>query len=235
MTPETNMDIALAPAESNRPDDGKRLLTPDEIKVSSFYLAVKRLADIVFSLAGIAALSWLFLIVAILIIIDDPHGSPFFSQPRVGKDGRVFRFWKFRSMVVNADKMVGSLQKLNEKDGPVFKIKDDPRITRLGKFLRKSSIDELPQLWNVLKGDMSIVGPRPPLPREVEKYTDYQRQRLMVTPGLTCYWQTQKNRDNVKFAQWVDLDIQYIRDRSLLVDLKLIFRTFMVVFTGQGH
>ena len=229
MTPEIKK-MAMPKADSK-----KRLLTEDEIRANGFYLVVKRLLDIVFSMLGIVALSWLFLIVAVIIFIDDPHGSPFFSQPRVGRNGKVFRFWKFRSMIVGADKLVGALQEQNEKDGPVFKIKDDPRITRIGKFIRKTSIDELPQLWNVLKGDMSIVGPRPPLPCEVEKYGEYERQRLLITPGLTCYWQVCKGRDDVGFDEWVDMDIKYIRNRSFVVDMELILRTVAVVFTGQGN
>ena len=232
MTPEADMDTRLDNIQEAKSYQ-RRLLTEDEIKASVFYLAVKRVLDIFFSLLGILALSWLFIIVALIIFIDDPHGSPLFSQQRVGKDGRVFRFWKFRSMIVGADEMVSDLKDQNEKDGPVFKIKDDPRITRIGKFIRKTSIDELPQLWNVLKGDMSIVGPRPPLPREVEVYDEYERQRLLITPGLTCYWQVCQNRDDVCFEDWVDMDIQYIRDRSFIEDCKLIIRTVVVVFTGQ--
>lgn len=216
-------------------ETGRRvLLDKDEIKAGGAYLFVKRLFDIVCSFLALVVLSPLFLLVALIIFIDDPHGSPFYSQQRVGKDGRLFRFWKFRSMVVNADELRAELEKDNEKDGPVFKIKDDPRITRVGKFIRKTSIDELPQLWNVLKGDMSIVGPRPPLPKEVETYDEYESQRLLVTPGLTCYWQARDSRDDIGFDDWVDLDVQYIRDRSAWVDLKLIFRTVWVVFSGQG-
>ena len=121
------------------------------------------------------------------------------------------------------------------KGGPVFKIADDPRITRVGKFIRKTSIDELPQLFNILKGDMSIVGPRPALPREVEQYSAYQAQRLFITPGLTCYWQIQPNRNDISFDEWVEMDIQYIRERSFLVDWKIIFKTIIVVLTKQGR
>ena len=232
MTPD--IDITMEHIQDKDYTSGE-LLTDEDIKASGFYLVVKRLFDIVFSLAGMVALSWLFLLISIAIFVDDPHGSPFYSQTRVGKDGRIFRLWKFRSMVIGADEMIGDLQKQNEKDGPVFKIKDDPRITRVGKFLRKTSIDELPQFWNVLKGDMSLVGPRPPLPSEVKKYNDYQRQRLTITPGLTCYWQTMPQRDNIGFDEWVALDLKYIRNRSFLEDIKLILRTVAVVFTGQGN
>ncbi len=229
MTPEIN----AVPGEEF--SSGRRvLLSKDEVRASGTYLFVKRLFDIVSSLLALVVLSPLFLVVALVIFIDDPHGSPFYSQQRVGKDGRLFRLWKFRSMVVNADELREELEAHNEKDGPVFKIKDDPRITRVGRFIRKTSIDELPQLWDVLKGDMSIVGPRPPLPKEVDAYNEYELQRLLVKPGLTCYWQASDRRDDIGFDDWVDMDVQYIRDRGCLVDLKLIFRTVAVVFSGQG-
>lgn len=229
MTPEIN----AVPGEEF--SSGRRvLLSKDEVRASGTYLFVKRLFDIVSSLLALVVLSPLFLVVALVIFIDDPHGSPFYSQQRVGKDGRLFRLWKFRSMVVNADELREELEAHNEKDGPVFKIKDDPRITRVGRFIRKTSIDELPQLWDVLKGDMSIVGPRPPLPKEVDAYNEYELQRLLVKPGLTCYWQASDRRDDIGFDDWVDMDVQYIRDRGCLVDLKLILRTVAVVFSGQG-
>jgi lipopolysaccharide/colanic/teichoic acid biosynthesis glycosyltransferase len=199
------------------------------------YWYVKRIFDIVASCAALIVLLPVFIIVSILIFVDDPHGSPFFTQTRVGRHGKTFKFYKFRSMVVNAEDMLDDLQEQNEKDGPVFKIKDDPRITRIGKFIRKTSIDELPQLINIIKGDMSIVGPRPSLPAEVEKYNSYQAQRLFVTPGLTCYWQSTPNRDDVPFDEWVDMDIRYIHDRTWLLDIKLIFKTISVIFTGQGE
>lgn len=213
----------------------RSILREDEMGANPAYIIIKRLFDICASLGAMIVLSPLFLVVAIIIFVDDPHGSPFYSQDRVGRDGRVFKFWKFRSMVVGADKMLEQLKEQNEKDGPVFKIKDDPRITRIGKFIRKTSIDELPQLWNVFKGDMSVVGPRPPLPSEVEQYSEYEKQRLLVTPGLTCYWQSSKNRDDISFEQWVDMDIQYIKDRSFWLDIKLILLTLKAVFTGQGN
>ena len=199
------------------------------------YWVVKRFFDIVLSSMAILVLSPVFLIVALAIYIDDPKGSPFFVQTRVGRHGKKFKFYKFRSMVSNAEELLDQLKEKNEKDGPVFKMKDDPRITRIGKFIRKTSIDELPQLFNILKGDMSIVGPRPSLPKEVSQYNDYQAQRLFVTPGLTCYWQASKKRDDISFDEWVDLDIKYILERSWFVDIKLIFKTFIVVFTGQGE
>lgn len=199
------------------------------------YWMGKRLFDIVCSALMLLVLSPLLLLVGLAIYLDDPHGSCLYSQKRVGRRGQVFRMWKFRSMVVNADQLQAELMKRNEKDGPVFKIKDDPRITRVGRFIRKTSIDELPQLWNVLKGDMSFVGPRPALPREVSLYSPFQRQRLLVTPGLTCYWQVSAKRDTIGFDEWVAMDLRYIYERSWLVDLKLIFKTVQVVLTGQGE
>ncbi|MCD8049659.1 MAG: sugar transferase [Clostridia bacterium] len=212
----------------------RRELKVKAVKNRRLYWIGKRTFDICASFVALIVLSPLFLVVALLIYIDDPHGSPFFSQERVGRKGKVFRCWKFRSMVMNAEDMLDDLQDRNEKSGPVFKIHDDPRITRVGKFIRRTSIDELPQLWNILKGDMSIVGPRPPLPKEVAQYDDYQKLRLLVTPGLTCYWQVKNNRDEISFDEWVDLDIKYISERSFWVDIKLIFQTVKVSVTGQG-
>lgn len=198
------------------------------------YKFIKRAFDIVASLSALIVLALPMLLLCIIIFLDDPHGSPIFVQTRVGKDGREFKFYKLRSMVVNAEAMLDKLLEYNEVDGCVFKIEHDPRITRVGRFLRRTSIDELPQLVNVLKGDMSIVGPRPPLPREVAHYNDYQRQRLSVTPGLTCYWQTAHHRNDIDFNERVALDLKYIEERSVLLDLKLILSTFKVIFTRQG-
>ena len=195
----------------------------------------RRTQDIVFSLLALVVLSPLMLIIMAAIYIDDPHASPVFSQPRVGRGGRVFKFYKFRSMRANAEDMLKDLLKDNEMDGPVFKMANDPRITRVGSFIRKTSLDELAQLVNVLKGDMSIVGPRPPLPREVEQYDAYTFQRLYVTPGLSCYWQIQPHRNELSFEEWVDLDIKYIRERSFITDWKIIFRTVAVMLTRQGE
>lgn len=205
------------------------------LKTRHGYRWLKRFQDIIFSLIAIIVLSPVMIITSIAIFIDDPKGSPIFSQIRVGRDGKKFKMYKFRSMVVDAEDRLEELLKNNEMDGPAFKIADDPRITRVGKFIRKTSIDELPQLFNVLKGDMSIVGPRPALPREVEQYTVYQTQRLFITPGLTCYWQIQPNRNDISFDEWVEMDIQYIRVRSFLVDWKIIFKTVITVFTNQGR
>ena len=199
------------------------------------YWICKRMFDILFSSAVLVLGSPLYLLLAAVIWLDDPHGSPIYAQTRVGRHGREFKFYKFRSMVVGADQMLADLQDLNEKDGPAFKIKDDPRITRIGRFIRRTSLDELPQFWNVLKGDMTIVGPRPPLPREVAQYNRYHRLRQLVTPGLTCYWQTCQQRDTVTFDEWIAMDIQYIKDRNFLVDLKLILRTIKIMFTNEGE
>lgn len=200
---------------------------------SIFYIVSKRIIDIIGSLAGLIFLSPLFLIVAILIKLEDPKGKVFFSQERNGKYPSTFKMYKFRSMVHNAEELLENLMEKNEQTGPVFKIKEDPRITRVGKFIRKTSIDELPQLFNVLRGDMSLVGPRPPIPHEVGQYTLYQMQRLAVKPGLTCIWQV-SGRNNIGFDEWVDLDIEYIRKRCLLLDIKLIFKTFFVLFGDEN-
>lgn len=199
------------------------------------YWIFRRAQDIFFSAAALLLLWPIMLIIAGVIYLDDPHGSPIFVQERVGRDGQVFQFYKFRSMSVDAEEKLEELMELNEKrDGPAFKIKNDPRITRVGRFIRKTSIDELPQLVNILKGDMSITGPRPPLPREVSQYTPYQMQRLLVTPGLTCYWQIQPHRDDISFEDWVDLDVKYIKERSFLTDWKIIFATVGAVLRGSG-
>ena len=198
-------------------------------KESIFYSITKRLIDIVGSLCGIILLSPLFLIVAILIKLEDPKGKVFFAQERNGKYPKTFKMYKFRSMVHNAEDLLKDLMDRNEQTGPVFKINDDPRITKVGKFIRKTSIDELPQLFNVLKGDMSLVGPRPPIPHEVDQYNSYQMQRLAVKPGLTCIWQV-SGRNNIGFDEWVEMDIEYIKTRNLWLDIKLIFKTVGVLF-----
>ena len=198
-------------------------------KESILYSVTKRLIDIVGSLCGIILLSPLFLIVAILIKLEDPKGKVFFAQERNGRYPKTFKMYKFRSMVHNAEELLKDLMDRNEQTGPVFKINDDPRITKVGKFIRKTSIDELPQLFNVLKGDMSLVGPRPAIPREVDQYNSYQMQRLAVKPGLTCIWQV-SGRNNIGFDEWVEMDIEYIKTRNLWLDIKLIFKTVGVLF-----
>lgn len=206
----------------------------DDFKEKPVYAFFKRLIDIVVSASFIIILSPVFLLIMLLISFDDKKGQPVFSQIRCGKNGREFRMYKFRTMCVDAEDKLKHLQEENEMDGPVFKIKDDPRITRIGKFLRATSIDEFPQLINILVGDMSFVGPRPPLPREVAEYSERDKFRLKVTPGLTCYWQIVPNRNETTFDEWMELDRKYILERNLLLDLKLIFKTFAVVFRKEG-
>ena len=201
---------------------------------TNIYLVGRRVQDIVFSILAMIVLSPIMLITMIAILIDDPSGSPFYRQQRCGRDGKRFAMFKFRSMHMGAEARLNDLLKDNERDGPAFKMKEDPRITRVGRFIRKTSLDELPQLWNVLIGEMSIVGPRPPLPREVVKYTKFQKQRLCIRPGITCYWQIQPNRHAVPFEEWVRLDLKYIRERSFWVDWKIILKTFKVVISKQG-
>jgi exopolysaccharide biosynthesis polyprenyl glycosylphosphotransferase len=194
---------------------------------------LKRLLDIVASGCGLIALSPVFLYTALMIKLED-RGPLFFKQTRIGLRGRTFGMWKFRSMVVNADALKDKLLAQNEMQGGVtFKMKDDPRITRTGKWIRKYSVDELPQLLNVLQGDMSLVGPRPPVPREVAEYTVEDRQRLLAKPGLTCFWQV-GGRSEIDFAGQVRLDIAYIRSESVWLDIKLLFKTIPAVLFGKG-
>ena len=204
------------------------------LKPRKGYEFARRVRDIVFSLLALLLLWPFMLIIAVVIVIDSPGAGPIFVQQRVGKDGKTFAFYKFRSMCPNAEAALNDLLPKNEMSGPTFKMKDDPRITRVGKFIRKTSIDELPQLWNVLKGEMSIVGPRPAIIREVEQYDDKARQRLSITPGLTCIWQIQPDRNSLSFDEWLEMDLQYIRERNFWLDLKLIFATFGAVFGMNG-
>ena len=214
----------------------KAILDREEVLRSrKRYWIIRRAQDIILSALALLLLSPIMLIVALIVWIDSPQAGPIFAQDRVGRDGKVFRFYKFRSMIPNAEQKLEELLSQNEMEGPAFKIKDDPRITRVGRFLRKTSIDELPQLWNILKGDMSIVGPRPPLPREVAEYGEYEMQRLLVTPGLTCFWQVQPHRNDLSFEEWVDLDVQYIQQSSFLTDWKIIFMTFGAVLGMNGE
>lgn len=197
------------------------------------YIFTKRCFDFTVSLVGLVLLSGVFLIISLVIKLDDPRGKVFYSQTRLGKDGQSFQMWKFRSMVRDADKMVDKLLQKNEVEGAMFKIKDDPRITRVGRFIRKYSLDELPQLYNVLRGDMSLVGPRPPLPREVAKYTNYDRQRLAVIPGVTGLCQV-SGRNELDFSEMVALDIRYINHACLSQDIKILFKTVLVVIHPAG-
>ena len=195
----------------------------------------KRLFDIFFATLILLFFLPLMIVIAVVIVIDDPSAGPFYKQIRVGRHGKEFYMYKFRTMRANADKMIDELAKQNEMDGPVFKMKEDPRITRAGKILRKLSLDELMQFFNVLKGDMTLVGPRPPLPREVKFYTDYQRLRLLVTPGLTCTWQISKNRNDIPFDEWVEMDIEYIQTRTYRNDLKIMLKTPIVMLSATGR
>ena len=211
------------------------LLQHEQINKDSTYLFLKRSTDIIGSLFGIVILSPLFLIIAVLIKLEDPKGPIFFKQTRVGKDEKEFTMYKFRSMVADAEKKLTELLHKNEVSGAMFKMKDDPRITRIGKFIRKTSIDELPQLINVLKGEMSLVGPRPPLPREVKQYSKYHMQRLLVTPGCTGLWQATV-RNSVGFEEMVELDLVYIKNRSFTYDAKLIFMTInSILINSNAH
>ena len=198
------------------------------------YERTKRFLDVVVSLVLLVILFVPMAVVALIIVIDSPGASPIYMQERVGLNGKTFRLYKFRSMVPNADKQLNSLLSQNEMQGPAFKMKNDPRITRFGRLIRKVCVDELPQLVNILKGEMSFVGPRPPLPREVDQYTDFQKQRLTVIPGLTCYWQIKKNRNDCSFDEWLELDLKYIEERSVKTDVVIFFKTFGAVLGMEG-
>ncbi|MGG3709331.1 sugar transferase [Heyndrickxia coagulans] len=204
-----------------------------EFEEKKTYTMIKRGMDIIGASMGLIFLSWLFLIVAVLIKIEDPKGTVFFKQVRVGKNGKTFYMYKFRSMVSDAEEKLKDLLKYNEIEGAMFKLKEDPRVTKIGKFIRKTSIDELPQLWNVLKGEMSLVGPRPPLPREVKEYTNYDKQRLLVIPGCTGLWQV-SGRNSLSFQEMVELDLLYIRKRNSYFDLKIIMKTVFLLFGSKN-
>ncbi|PFE72708.1 multidrug MFS transporter [Bacillus cereus] len=209
------------------------LLAAEEVNQKWLYLFMKRLMDIVGALCGLILLSPIFLIVALLIKLEDPKGPIFFKQNRVGKSEKEFGMYKFRSMVTDAEEKLKDLLQRNEVSGAMFKMKDDPRVTKIGKFIRKTSIDELPQLLNVLKGEMSLVGPRPPLPREVNEYTSYDKQRLLVTPGCTGLWQVTE-RNSVGFKEMVELDLEYINKRGIIYDIKVILKTIKIMIKSNG-
>lgn len=213
----------------NAPDDEIK----NNLENKVIYNISKRTLDIFGSLVGLVILSIILLVVSLLIKLEDPKGPIFFSQKRIGKDGKEFKMYKFRSMVSDAEAKLEELLKYNEVEGAMFKMKDDPRVTKVGRIIRKTSIDELPQLFNVLKGDMSLVGPRPPLPREVEEYTNYHMQRLLVTPGCTGVWQASA-RNSVGFEEMVEMDLYYIRNRSFLFDLRIIIKTVTVLFGSKN-
>lgn len=212
---------------------GFPLLTFESTPYKAWQLAIKRLWDMFVSFASLVLLSPVFALIA-LIIKAGSRGPVFFRQKRCGLNGRKFTLYKFRTMVVNAEEHLNNLRAMNEMRGPVFKIKNDPRLTGVGRFLRKFSVDELPQLWNVLKGQMSLVGPRPPLPAEVAKYDYWQRRRLSMKPGLTCLWQV-GGRNKIKdFNEWLRLDLEYIDHWSIGLDVLILLRTIPAVLSGRG-
>ena len=215
---------------NNTPDTEKEYVKPAEKPVYDFF---KRVFDLVMASFALLVLSPVFLITAIAIKCED-GGDVIYSQVRLTKGGKEFTMFKFRSMCPDADKKLEDLLKYNEVKGPAFKMEDDPRVTKVGRFIRKTSIDELPQLLNIIAGDMSIIGPRPPLPREVAQYTPYQLHRLDVKTGLACYHECEGRSDDKDFDNWVESDLRYIRERSMLTDLKVIFRTIRIVLTGKG-
>lgn len=210
----------------------KVALQETQVESNGIYIASKRLIDILVCIIAIVLASPLFIIVAAIIKWEDPKAKIIFKQLRVGKNGKEFYMYKFRSMVSNAEELLDHLLDQNEVSGAMFKMKDDPRVTKFGKFIRKTSIDELPQLFNVLRGDMSLVGPRPPLNREVAQYNSYELQRLLVTPGCTGLWQV-SGRSNLGFDEMVELDLNYIKHRSLGMDLKILFKTFFVLLGSK--
>lgn len=185
----------------------------------------KRVFDVLLSGIAMIVLLPLFFIIGTAIFLDDSKGKIIFVQKRIGKEGKPFYMYKFRSMRCDAEERKQEYKKLNQMDRIAFKIENDPRETKIGRILRKTNLDELPQLWNVFIGQMSLVGPRPALPEEVEYYSDYERQRLSVLPGLTCYWQIQPNRHSVSFSEWMEMDMKYLAERSLRVDGFILFQT----------
>ncbi|WP_027623949.1 sugar transferase [Clostridium lundense] len=204
----------------------------DKYEKGNSYYIIKRIIDVVGSLCGLILLSPVLLIAAVAIKVDS-KGPVLFAQERVGQNGSIFKMYKFRSMVTNAEELLDKLKDKNEMSGPMFKMKKDPRITKVGHFIRRTSVDELPQLINVLKGEMSLVGPRPNLPREVIKFTDYQKTKLLAKPGLTCYWQVM-GRNKIGFEEWMELDIKYVEERNTWGDIKLIFKTVKVLFGDEN-
>jgi exopolysaccharide biosynthesis polyprenyl glycosylphosphotransferase len=210
-----------------------KFLTFINVPHNTYALGVKKIMDIFGSLLGIIVLSPLMIMMAILIKLSSA-GPVVYKQPRVGLRGRQFELFKFRTMVANADEMRKELEELNEADGPAFKIADDPRVTKIGKFLRKTGLDELPQLFNVLKGEMSLIGPRPPLPEETTQYERWQLRRLSVKPGLSCFWQVKPDRNSIKFEKWMELDLAYIDNWSLRLDFVILLKTVKTIFHKTG-
>ena len=229
---ESGFFLAGTPAEGDPVVTPEALFTPREGPYWVWYAFIKRALDIVCSLIGLIVGTPLFILIAVAIKLDS-KGSVIFKQTRLGRGGSPFAFYKFRSMRQGSETLQDDLRHLDITGGPVFKIPKDPRITRVGYFLRRTTLDELPQLWNVFKGEMSLVGPRPPIPAEVEKYTHLQRHRLDVKPGLTCLWQV-SGRSEIPFHEWVQLDLYYIQHQSLLLDLKILVRTLPAVLSRRG-
>ncbi|MCC6484189.1 MAG: sugar transferase [Armatimonadetes bacterium] len=213
-------------------DFGARCAAQPAARESRLYLTVKRALDIVVVLLLLALLAPVFVIIGLSIYMED-RGPIFYRQVRAGRDGRPFTFYKFRSMVVNAEQIQEQLQSKNEASGPIFKMRDDPRVTKTGRWLRRSSLDELPQLINVLLGDVSLVGPRPQLPSEVEQYKPHHRQRLSVQPGLLCLREV-SGRSKLTFEEWVELDLLYIQHRGLRMDASIFLRAIKAVLKGDG-
>lgn len=203
-------------------------------KQSLLYQFIKRLFDIFASLIGIVILIPLTLIIGLAIKLED-RGPIFFAQERVTKNGKLFKLYKFRSMVINAEEIRETMDDENEMDGPVFKVKNDKRITKVGHFIRKTGIDEVPQFVNIFLGDMSLVGPRPALPREVAEYDEKAKRRLEVKAGITCIWQIHPNRNSITFDEWMAMDAEYVDNASILLDLKIIFKTIGAVFKADGE
>lgn len=211
----------------------EKIMRADRSVVSSVLFKIgKRCFDVLGALIGLIVLAPVFLIITLAIRIED-GGCAFYSQDRNGLNGKVFRIYKFRSMCINAEQIHQSLLEKNELDGPAFKLKNDPRITKVGRFIRRTSLDELPQFINILKGEMSFVGPRPLPTYETEQCNDYQKQRMLVKPGLTCYWQC-SGRNNISFDEWIELDLKYIKEASLWVDFKIMCKTVVSVISGNG-
>ena len=224
--------ITLSNAVKTQIADHK-FLTFINVPHSTSALAAKKITDIFGALIGIIVLSPVFVLITILIKLSSP-GPAIYKQPRIGLRGRQFELYKFRTMVANADDLRKDLEEQNEADGPAFKIKDDPRITKIGGYLRKTGLDELPQLFNVLKGEMSLIGPRPPLQEETMQYERWQLRRLSVKPGLSCFWQIKPDRNSIKFEKWMEMDLAYIDNWSLRLDFVILLKTLKTVFHRTG-
>ena len=203
--------------------------------VSAGYEYARRMRDVVISALGLVMLLPVFVIVALIVFLEEPRVSPIYAQTRIGQGGRPFTLYKFRTMYPGADREKHLLLSRNEMEGPVFKMRNDPRVTPVGRFLRRSSLDELPQLWNVLLGDMSLVGPRPGLPEEINEYDDISLLRLQIQPGITCLWQIRQDRYELSFRDWVALDLCYIRERNLWLDLQILLATVAAVLRMNGR